>query len=62
MFSRGRLPTGKFSPNYFNLESQSFHFTERGDLNHMLSILGKGPVDMRDKAADGQPKKDGGGL
>ena len=57
-----RLPTGKFSPNYFNLESQSFHFTERGDLNHMLSILGKGPVDMRDKAADGQPKKDGGGL
>lgn len=41
-----KLPTGAFSQNFFNLDSKSFYFTEKGDLHHILNTLGQTGVNM----------------
>lgn len=41
-----KLPSGSFSQNYFNLDSKSFFFSDRGDLNMMLQTLGQTAVPM----------------
>lgn len=51
-----KLANGRFSTNFFNLDTKSFHFTDKGDLNHMISILGTGAVEM------GQEKEKAVGL
>lgn len=41
-----KTPQGKFLKNYYNLESHGFHFSDKGDLNHVLKTLGHTAIDL----------------
>lgn len=47
-----KLSSGKFVKNYYNLDTQGFHFTDKGDLNQMLKTLGHVAVDLANKDAE----------
>ena len=41
-----KLPNGRFSDNYYNLNTKAFYFEDKGLLSEMLEVLGDGSVNM----------------
>ena len=39
-----KLPDGRMAKNYFNLNTQTFHYEDKGDLHFMLEKMGNGDV------------------
>lgn len=39
-----KLPNGRFAANYYNLESQGFHFRDKGLMSDGLELMGRGII------------------
>ncbi len=57
MMSLIKMPNGSFAQNYFSLESKKFYFEDKGDLRHMMEVLGN-TVDTVNISKDKIKKED----
>lgn len=49
-----KMPNGRFTSNYFNLDAKGFAYRDCGSLKDMMGVLGDGSVDMTNSSASSE--------